>query len=139
MTDVSVRTCAFAVIILLVLGLPNAFAQTRRAPGESFTENVKCVNYSTEPDTIEAQIRDSGHMTVEPVSDVVPLNLYHGKSQTYTFKITVPSGTAPGTYTVIFECESLFLGAPSAHQNVVVEVVAAPTSGGGGWGGWGGW
>ena len=131
----SVRTCAFAVIILLVLALPNAFAQTR-LPGDLFTESVKCVNNSNAPDTIEAQIRDYGHMTVVPVSAVIPLNLYPGHSQTYTFKITVPSGTAPGTYTVVFECESLFLGAPSVHHNAVVEVGAAPTSGGGG--GWGG-
>ena len=130
MTDVSVRACALAVITLLVLSLPNAFAQTG-APGDSFNVNVRCVNQSNERDTLQAAVEDYGGMTVTP-SDRYGSNIDPGQGFDAAFKITIPTGTAPGTYTVVFECVSTILFAPEVRHPVVVTVTAAPTSGG--WG-----
>lgn len=133
MRDVSARTCAVAAIIVLALGLPNAFAQDAHGvPGDSFNVKIRCVNQSNDPDTIQASVESTGGMAVEEVTNVRPPNLYPGQAFEATFKVTIPSGTAPGTYTVVFECVSTILFAPEVRHAFVVEATSPPTSGG--WG-----
>ena len=73
-------------------------------------------------------------MTVDP-SDRYGHNIYPGQGFDTTFKITIPPGTAPGTYTVVFECVSVILFAEEARHPVVVTVTSTPTDMGWGLGG----
>jgi hypothetical protein len=70
-------------------------------------------------------------MTVTP-SYRYGSNIDPGQGFDAAFQITIPTGTAPGTYTVVFECVSTILDAPEVRRPVVVTVTSPPISGG--WG-----
>lgn len=105
MTDLSVRTYAFAVIIVLALSLPNAFAQEthRVAPGGSVIVDIECKNEGTKPEWIHATVvQASGLGVVENKNigrETEPGG--YGRAQ---YIVKVPYGTPLGTYTVILGC-----------------------------------
>lgn len=122
----SVRTCAFAVIILLALSLPTVFAQAVGPvlPGESVDVDVTCTNIGNVPEYFEARNTQSAGLTVVPISqDVGLVEPYQGGR--VKFKVTVPPGTAPGTYTLQFQClggRGTVLSSKYVSENIPIDV-----------------
>ena len=114
MTRRSVRGYAFAVIILLALSLPSAFAQqSAEVPrGGSANITVTCTNSGNAPDVIQASfvsVEPPG-LYVNPSSDSkTAWNLNPGESAIAIFVAFAPDDARPGIYTLEFMCRSLLI------------------------------
>jgi len=103
MTDLRVRTYAFAAIIVLALSLPNAFAQEQH-PGDKFVVNIQCKNNGTNREFIEARNTQASGFEVVEYTGRFRGWVNPGDSFLATYQVRVRFDTQPGTYTLIFGC-----------------------------------
>ena len=126
----SARVCAVAVILVLALSLPNAFAQLEGGehhPGDELDVDIYCANNSEYDVKLQAKVEDNGGLGVTAIgSDKGPVWVSPGKGVHRSFIVDVPEDAAPGTCTVTFECTAIYGTLPEVRQKYVVKVVPAP-------------
>jgi hypothetical protein len=99
---VSARVCAVAVILVLALSLPNAFAQLEGGehhPSDVFNVNIACENNSDHTATLQAKVEDPGGLVVRAViGEQGPKAIFPGREGGWTFYVEIPKDAAPGPF-----------------------------------------